>query len=136
MIRVPEDPIRQNSAPHSTRVLVADDNEPLVTIMTWAMEDAGYNVMSCHNGREAVEIAKSFHPDVVLLDIGMPVMNGLEACKAIRLQPDMTDTLMIAQTAWGSEDMRAKTHEAGFDIHLVKPASLTEVVRLVATAHS
>ena len=135
MNRVADGPVSPNSAAHSTRVLVADDNEPLVTIMTWAMEDQGYDVRTCHNGLEAVEIAKTFHPDVVLLDIGMPVMNGLEACKAIRLQPDMTDTLIIAQTAWGSEDMRAKTREAGFDVHLVKPASLTEVVRLVATAN-
>ena len=121
---------------HPTRVLVVDDNYPSAMTLTWAMEENGHDVRTAYNGADAVVMARDFHPEVVLLDIGMPVMNGLEACKALRRQPDMGDTLIIAQTAWGDEAMRGKTEEAGFDVHLVKPVDLDEVERLIATAHS
>lgn len=120
---------------HPTRVLVVDDNYPSAMTLTWAMEENGHDVRTAYNGAQAVEMAKDFHPEVVLLDIGMPVMNGLETCKALRQQPNMDDILIIAQTAWGDEAMRGRTEEAGFDAHLVKPVDLEEVERLIATAH-
>ena len=113
--------------------MVVDDNHPSAMTLTWAMEENGHDVRTAHNGREAVDLAMTFHPEVVLLDIGMPVMNGLEACKALRLQPDMDDALIIAQTAWDDAVMRGRTLDAGFDAHLVKPVNLDEVERLVAT---
>ena len=121
---------------HPTRVLVVDDNYPSAMTLTWAMEEHGHEVRTAYNGREAVAMAKAFRPEVVLLDVGMPVMNGLEACKAMRGQPETEDALIIAQTAWGDDEMRGKTHDAGFDIHLVKPVDLDEVERLVAAAHT
>ncbi|WP_236621531.1 response regulator [Asticcacaulis benevestitus] len=121
---------------HATRVLVVDDNYPSAMTLTWAMEGNGHNVRTCHNGRDAVEMALSFHPEVVLLDIGMPVMNGLEACRALRQQPHMNDAMIIAQTAWDDAGMRGKTLAAGFDFHLVKPIDLGEVERLVLTTHN
>lgn len=124
-----------NSRDHPTRVLVVDDNYPSAMTLTWAMEQNGHDVRTAHNGAEAVEVAKAFHPEVVLLDVGMPVMNGLDACKAMRQQPDMDDTLIIAQTAWGDDTMRGRTRDAGFDTHLVKPVDLAEVERLVASVH-
>lgn len=122
-----------SSRDHPTRILVVDDNYPSAMTLTWAMEQNGHDVRTAYNGAEAVEVAKVFHPEVVLLDVGMPVMNGLEACRAIRQQPDMDDTLIIAQTAWGDDAMRGKTLDAGFDAHLVKPVDLAEVERLVAS---
>ncbi len=123
-----------STSPHPTRVLVVDDNQPSALTLTWAMEENGHDVRTCFNGRDAVEVAKTFHPDVVLLDVGMPIMNGLEACKAMRQEPELDDTLIIAQTAWGDAGMRSKTLDAGFDVHLVKPVDLDEVERLVASA--
>jgi len=120
---------------HPTRVLVVDDNYPSAMTLTWAMEEHGHEVRTAYNGREAVDMAKTFRPDVVLLDVGMPVMNGLEACKAMREQPETEDALIIAQTAWGDDVMRGRTQDAGFDVHLVKPVDLDEVERLVAGAH-
>ena len=120
------------TAQRQTRVLVADDNHPLAMIMTWAIEAKGYDVRTCANGREAVDLASSFHPDIVLMDIGMPVMNGLEACRVMRDTPDLQAMLIIAHSAWGDQDMRRQTQAAGFDIHLVKPANLDEIESLMS----
>ena len=115
------------------KILVADDNQPSAMTLSWAMEAFGHEVHTCYNGREAVEEARTFHPDVVLLDIGMPVMDGLEACRAMRAQPGMATTLIIAQTAWSDSETRDKSAAAGFNFHMVKPVDLDEVERLVST---
>ena len=118
---------------HPTRVLVVDDNQPSALTLSWVLEDNGHDVRTCYNGRDAVEMAREFHPDVVLLDVGMPDMDGLETCRALRRQSDMNHAMIIAQTAWGDDSMRERTHAAGFDLHLVKPLDLAEVEKLVAT---
>ncbi len=114
------------------RILVADDNRPSAMTLSWAMEALGHEVHTCYNGHEAVEEARTFHPDVVLLDIEMPVMNGLEACRAMRAQPGMGTTLVIAQTAWSDTEAKEKSTAAGFNFHMVKPVDLDEVERLVS----
>jgi len=114
------------------RILVVDDNYPSAMTLSWAMQANGHEVHTCYNGREAVEAARTFHPDVVLLDIGMPVMNGLEACRAMRADPGTDDALIIAQTAWGDDKAKAETKAAGFNFHIVKPVDLDEVERLVS----
>ena len=132
---MPVSPKGQTTGPFDsqpTRVLVVDDNYPSAMTLSWAMEACGHEVQTCYNGAEAVETARTFHPDVVLLDIGMPVMNGLEACRAMRSDPDMNHTLFIAQTAWGDAGAREKTAAAGFNFHIVKPVNLDEVDRLVS----
>ncbi len=116
-----------------TKILVVDDNYPSAMTLTWAMEANGHEVHTCHNGQEAVEEARAFHPDVVLLDIEMPVMDGLEACRAMRAEPGMDAVLIIAQTAWGDSGAKAATAAAGFNFHLVKPVSLDEVEKLVSS---
>jgi len=99
---------RQSRRP---RILVADDNE------------------ACFNGREDIAMIHTFQPDAILLDLGMPVMGGLAACHVMRTELGLTDTLIIAQTAWGDLRSREETHAAGFDLHLVKPLNLEEVDR-------
>ncbi|ESQ83221.1 hypothetical protein AEAC466_13295 [Asticcacaulis sp. AC466] len=114
------------------RVLVVDDNEPSALTLTWAMEMYGYDVRTCHDGRAAVKIADDFDPDIVLMDLGMPVMDGVEACRRLRANPAHRHTLVIAQTGWGDRDWRQKTAEEGFDYHLVKPIDLDELLGLIS----
>lgn len=103
------------------RVLVVDDNQASADTLHWTVELFGDTVKSCHNGKTALKLAADFRPDVVLLDIGMPGMDGLQVCEALRAMPDLKHVKIIAQTGWGDEQMRRKTATAGFDLHLVKP---------------
>ncbi|MGN6366542.1 response regulator [Asticcacaulis taihuensis] len=103
------------------RVLVVDDNQASADTLHWTVELFGDTVKSCHDGRTALKLAADFRPDVILLDIGMPGMDGLQVCEALRAMPDLKHVKIIAQTGWGDEQMRRKTATAGFDLHLVKP---------------
>ena len=105
----------------SRRVLVVDDNEDSAESLTLLLRLQGHLVESAHDGRHALETAERFHPDVVLLDIGMPGMNGYEVCREIRKQPWGSEMLLIAQTGWGQDQDRQRTKDAGFDGHLTKP---------------
>ena len=90
----------------------------------------GSEVRIANDGREAVEVAAEYLPDVILMDIGMPKMNGYEAAQHIRQQPWGTHILLIALTGWGQEEDKRRTTDAGFDYHLVKPAEPSELQRL------
>jgi CheY-like chemotaxis protein len=101
--------------------------------LTWAMETQGYDVMTCFDGPEALSIADDFLPQVILLDIGMPVMDGLEVCRRIRADPLLSGTVVYAQTAWGDALMRKQTREAGFDRHITKPINLDSLLVLIGS---
>lgn len=105
----------------SLRVLVVDDNQASADTLHWTIELFGDSVKSCNDGKTALKLAVEFRPDVVLLDIGMPGMDGLQVCEALRAMPELKHVKIIAQTGWGDEQMRLKTASAGFDLHLVKP---------------
>ena len=105
----------------SLRVLVVDDNQASADTLHWTVELFGDEVKSCYDGQTALKLAAEFKPDVVLLDIGMPGMDGLQVCEALRAMPELGQVKIIAQTGWGDEQMRLKTASAGFDLHLVKP---------------
>ena len=81
----------------------------------------GHETRVAHEGPEAVRLAGAFRPDLVLLDIGMPGMDGLEVCRRIRAHDWGGSTAIVAVTGWGQEDDRRRSHAAGFDMHLVKP---------------
>jgi len=81
----------------------------------------------------AVDAAEAFHPDVILLDIGLPKLNGLDVCRRIREQPWGQRIVMVALTGWGQEDDRRKSQEAGFDHHMVKPLDYNELMKLLAS---
>lgn len=106
------------------RILVVDDNEASAMTLHWAIELFGDEVRSCGDGKSALKVAAEFRPEVVLLDIGMPDMDGLQVCEALRAIPGLEHVKIIAQTGWGDQDMRRKTALAGFDLHLVKPVDL------------
>jgi PAS domain S-box-containing protein len=103
------------------RVLVADDNVDALTSLAMLLEIVGHEVRVAHDGLEAVELAREYRPDAVLLDIGMPRLNGYDACRRIRETAWGRDALVIALTGWGQERDKREARDAGFDYHLVKP---------------
>jgi PAS domain S-box-containing protein len=116
------------------RVLVVDDNVDAATIQQILLEANGHAVRVVHNGFAVLEAALAFRPDVVLLDIGLPGLDGFEVSKAIRQQPGLKDVLLIAMTGYGRPEDRERTHAAGFDHHLVKPVDFIEVARILGSA--
>ena len=114
------------------RILVVDDNVPSAMTLAWAVESHGYTVEVCHDGRCALEAVERFQPDVILLDLGMPGLNGLQVARALRADKRYSSLKIIAQTGWGDSEMRRRTAEAGFDLHLVKPVDLVVLEDMLA----
>jgi signal transduction histidine kinase len=108
----------------SNRVLVIDDNKDAADTLCMALEAIGVTVHAAYDGHAGVAAIKDFMPDAVLLDLGMPGLNGYETAKFIRQMPEGRDLQLVAVTGWGQEDARGKAEEAAFDAHLIKPASL------------
>jgi len=114
------------------RVIVVDDNKAAVDLLSQVVRLQGHEVRVANNGEEAIEIATQFLPHAILMDIGMPRMDGYEAARVIRGQPWGKDILLVALTGWGQVEDRRRTKEAGFDCHLVKPAEPAEIARLLS----
>lgn len=114
------------------RVLIADDNQDACATLASLLELMGYSVRQAHDGQAAVDAAADFDPQVVLLDIGMPRLNGYEACRKIRDQAGGAARTIVACTGWGQADDRRRSDEAGFDQHLVKPVDPTVLFELLA----
>jgi CheY-like chemotaxis protein len=94
----------------------------------------GYDVVTAHNGETALALMAERPPSAVLLDIGMPGMNGYEVARRVRREPWSRDVVLIACTGWGQPEDRRRTQEAGFDYHLVKPGPPETVLQLLSTA--
>ena len=122
--------------PPGQRILVVDDNEDGAESLSLLLELMGNEVRTAHDGLEAVQIAAQFAPSVVLLDLGLPKLNGYEAARGIRALPGGGDALLIALTGWGSELDRERSRAAGFDHHLVKPVDMTALRALLGRKSS
>jgi CheY-like chemotaxis protein len=116
--------------PH--RILIADDNADSAESMGMLLRLMGNDVRIANDGLEAVEQAATFQPDIVLMDIGMPRLDGYEAARRIRNQEWSRDTLLVAVTGWGPSDDNAEATAAGFDAHFTKPLEPAELRRLVS----
>jgi CheY-like chemotaxis protein len=114
------------------RILVVDDNTDAASSLAMLLKISGNEALTANEGLEALEVAEAFRPDVVLLDIGMPQVDGLEVCRRIRAQPWGRDLLMIALTGWGQEEDRRRSKDVGFDYHLVKPVDYPTLTKLLA----
>jgi len=116
------------------RILVADDNPDALESLAMMLEIMGHEVRMAHDGLEALEAAIDFQPDVVLLDIGMPRLNGYDTARRIRQEPWGKNVLLVAVTGWGQETDKRQTKEAGFDLHLVKPIDPDVLATALASA--
>jgi CheY-like chemotaxis protein len=114
------------------RILVVDDNHDSAISLGMMLRLTGNEIQTAHDGLAAVEIAEKFGPDMILLDIGLPKLNGYDVCRRIREQPWSKGIVIVALTGWGQEEDRRRSKEAGFDQHLVKPVEIDALQRLLA----
>jgi two-component system CheB/CheR fusion protein len=126
----PEAPARL-PAP-SWRVLVVEDNLDAAESLALLLRMARHDVRMAHTGPEALEAAVAFHPQVVLLDIGLPGIDGFEVARCLRQHPELKDMRLIALTGYGRETDLQRSQEAGFDHHLVKPVNPLTLLELLA----
>ena len=105
------------------KILIADDEPDILEIIQYNLQNEGYEVATAKNGNEALDQAKRFNPDLIILDIMMPGKNGIEVCNILRLQPAFNDTLIIFLTALSDEGTEVKGLETGADDYITKPVS-------------
>ena len=126
------DPAATNCGRSNARVLIVDDNRDGAQGLALMLDMEGHEVRTAADGLEALVIAEEFQPHVVLLDIGMPGIDGYETARRLRTRPWAQSALLCAQTGWGQEDDKRRARTAGFDRHLVKPVDPEEISRIVA----
>jgi PAS domain S-box-containing protein len=126
-----QDPAVSVAPTHRARILVADDNRDAADTLSMILELDGHEVRTAYDGIEALEMAEQFAPQMALLDIGMPGLNGYQTARRIREQSWGSSVLLVALTGWGQEQDRRQATEAGFDCHLVKPADPQKIGALI-----
>ncbi|MGI4812753.1 MAG: chemotaxis protein CheB [Janthinobacterium lividum] len=114
-----------------TRILVVDDNLDALESSAALLRIDGHDVRTARDGPSALRCVEEFKPEVVLLDIGLPEMDGYEVARRLRLMPAQSDTLLIAHSGYGEEEHLERARQAGFDHHLVKPADLSRLTALI-----
>ena len=124
----------RGGAHHPRRILVVDDGEDQARSLGMLLELMGHSVRIALDGPSALTAAEEFEPEVALIDIGLPGINGFEVARRIRTHSRLRNILLIAQTGWGQEDDRRRSHDAGFDEHLVKPVDLEDLTELLDRA--
>jgi PAS domain S-box-containing protein len=128
------EPVHHDTTPTTlpARILIVDDNPDTAASLQMLLDLTGHETRIAHDGVEAVEAAERFRPQVVLLDIGLPKLNGFDTCRRIRAQAWGKDIIIIALTGWGQEADRRKSKEAGFDHHMVKPVDYAALTKILA----
>ena len=135
--RVPQASLTESSASPAAaargarRILVVDDNEDAAGTLAMLLEMSGHEVLVAHDGPEALGIAVSHPLDVVLLDLGLPAMDGYEVARRLREISGFQGTRLIALTGYGQDSARRAAIEAGFEAHLVKPVDFEELLRMI-----
>ena len=120
-----------NTFPESLHVLLVDDCKDDVGMLAILFRAAGHKVLVAHDGQSAVETAHLHHPDVIVSDIGLPIIDGYEVARRVRANAGDDYPLMIAVTGYGSDADRKQAMDAGFDFHLVKPYSIEQLFQLL-----
>jgi PAS domain S-box-containing protein len=129
---VDQPPVAAAVTEDSRRILVVDDNVDAAETMAMMLELGGYGVRTAFSGPEAIEVALSYQPDVIFLDIGLPGMNGYEVAQKLRANPLTEAARLIALTGWGTNDDQRRSERAGFDAHVTKPVEPDQIDRVLA----
>ena len=114
------------------RVLIVDDNVDAAETLQMVVSTMGHDAQTVHDGPTALDAARKSRPDIVLLDISMPGMDGYAVARGLRREPELRNIRVVALTGYGQQEDRRRTREAGFDEHLVKPVSPDDLRRLFA----
>ncbi|HVZ89061.1 MAG TPA: response regulator [Polyangia bacterium] len=130
------DPIVPVDPEARLKVLVIEDNEDIAETLTMLLEQLGHHVWLARTGPTGIHLVEEAQPNVVLCDLGLPVMDGLEVCRKIRALPVATQPTMVAVTGWGQDEDRRRTREAGFNHHLVKPVELENLSKVLQTVRA
>lgn len=130
-LEVRELPASESSVITPLKILVADDNTDLVDLLTSYLEIMGHEAVSATDGVEAYALAKQLLPDIAIMDIGMPGMNGFELAQAIRKEEWGREMALVAATGWGNEEDQSRTKSAGFDLHLTKPFAMDKLEEVI-----
>jgi PAS domain S-box-containing protein len=145
VVRLPvaaEAPVHEPARPHADdrqppatrwRILIVDDNQDSADSLAMLLQIMGNEVGTAYDGEQAVEAAEAIRPDVALLDIGMPKLNGYDTCRRMREQPWGKGMFLIALTGWGRAEDRRRADEAGFNLHMVKPVDPDVLMKLLAS---
>ncbi len=130
--RAAADAVADAPAVRPLRILVADDNDDGREMLVYLLTAEGHTVAQAPDGPTAIETAAAFHPDVVILDIGMPGMNGYAVAQTLRKQPDMSSVVLVALSGLGQQEDKARAAEAGFDRHFTKPVDVNSLRAFLA----
>jgi CheY-like chemotaxis protein len=132
-IRLPASSAEQASA-SGLRILIVDDNRPAADMLAMILESYGNELFIAYSGQQAIELAEKHRPDVILLDLSMPVVDGYEVARTIRRQPRGQEPMLIALTGWVQERDKQKARDAGFDHHVVKPTKASDLRGILSQA--
>lgn len=117
-----------DQAGRSLRIAVIEDNEDGRASLVQVLEFLGHEVQAAADGLEGEQLVRRMQPDVVLLDLGLPGIDGLEVCRRVRADPATAATPVLALSGWGTEDDLRRTRQAGFNLHLVKPVDVQSLL--------
>src|SRR5687767_14338554 len=131
MADVSKPPVTQTAA-RRFKILVVDDNHDSALSLAMMLSIMGHDTRTAHDGESAVETAESFLPEVMLLDIGLPKLNGYEVAQRIRAHAWGRSMFLIAVTGWGQEEDRQRSSEVGLNVHMVKPVEPAVLEKLLA----
>ncbi len=126
-------PVTPAAAPRRFRILVVDDNHDSALSMAMMLQIMGHDTRTAHDGESALSTAETFLPEVVLLDIGLPKLNGYEVAQRIREKTWGESMYLIAVTGWGQDEDRQRSSEVGLNLHMVKPVEPAALEKLLAT---
>lgn len=125
-------PVPPEMAPRRFKILVVDDNRDSALSLAMMLSIMGHETRTAHDGESAVSTAESFRPEVVLLDIGLPKLNGYEVAQRIRENGWGRSMFLIAVTGWGQDEDRQRSTEVGLNVHMVKPVEPAALEKLLA----
>jgi len=132
MADVSKPPVTQTAA-RRFKILVVDDNHDSALSLAMMLSIMGHDTRTAHDGESAVATAETFLPDVILLDIGLPKLNGYEVAQRIRETSWGTSMYLIAVTGWGQDEDRQRSSEVGLNLHMVKPVEPSALEKVLAT---